>query len=712
MLTFEGPVVCAVIGRTRHRMMQAEIQEAAKQGAKLIELRLDFLAKPPDFKRLLQNRPCPMIATFRRQVDGGRWTNTEEQRFMLIRQAIVAGFDFVDLEIDIIDRIPRFGKVQRIISFHNMREMPENLETLHAEMCAKDVDVVKIVATAQQPGDNLRMMALMKNASKPTVAFCMGDLGTCSRVLGLRLGMPFTYAAFNKERQIAPGMLSYQELLKMYHVESINAETKVFGVIGDPVSHSLSPLIHNAAFQQLGINAVYLPFRVPRGDLATFLKSFQEIPVQGYSVTLPHKEAAAKLAQEKDDSVTSMGAANTLLAPATDFRATNTDAQAALDSVRANLPLGTDNQPVPLKSRTVLIVGAGGVAHAIAHALHKENVPITITNRTPERGEKLATEVGCRFVEWIARHSVECDTVINCTSVGMHPNLDETPIHHSYLKAGLMVFDTIYTPETTMLIREARQRGCHVLTGVDMFVRQAGLQFELFTGQAAPLELMTKLVRDALSPVRAVRDETKIPTLRPATLEPAPRPPVEASAPPRRAVPTKPKPIVYLIGYRGTGKTSTARLLADKLGWSWLDADEFLQARHGKTIREIFAEEVEKGFRDKEAKLLQELSDYEDHVIATGGGVILRDENRALLKQGIVVWLQAPADVLWQRLQQDAATASKRPDLAQGGLAEIEELLQLRAPLYEECHDFAVNTAEQSPEQVADLIHTWLQQIQ
>src|SRR5206468_4295592 len=144
--------------------------------------------------------------------------------------------------------------------------------------------------TAQQPADNLRLLALIKKSTKPTVAFCMGDLGTASRVLGLRLGMPFTFAAFNKERQIAPGMLSFQELQKIYRVESINAETKVFGVIGDPVSHSHSPLIHNAAFAQLGINAVYLPFRVPRGELGPFLTSFRAIPIQGYSVTIPHKE--------------------------------------------------------------------------------------------------------------------------------------------------------------------------------------------------------------------------------------------------------------------------------------------------------------------------------------------------------------------------------------------------------------------------------------
>ena len=507
MSIVEGPIACAVIGRTRHKMMQAEIQEAAKQGAKLIELRLDYLAKAPDFKRLLEKRTCPMIATFRRQADGGRWSSSEEQRLMLLRQAIVAGFDYVDLEVDIIDKIPRFGNVKRIVSYHDIHEVPERLETLYEQMCEEDADIVKIVVTAQQLSDNLRVLKLLKDAPKPTIAFCMGDLGTCSRLLGLRMGMPYTYGAFNRERQIAPGILAYQELQKIYRVENIKPDTKVFGVIGDPVGHSLSPMIHNAGFRKLGINAVYLPFRVPRGELPAFLKGFQEIPVHGYSVTLPHKEAAAKAAQDKDASTIMMGAANTLIATATGFRAINTDAQAALDSLRANLPIGLDGQQVPLTSRFVMILGAGGVARAVAHALQQERVPITIANRTLERAHKLAEEVGCKFVEWSARHSVVCDTVINCTSVGMHPNLDETPLHHSYLKPGLMVFDTIYTPETTMLVRESRARDCHVLTGVDMFVRQAALQFELFTGQPAPLDSMTRRVRKALSPVHEADEE-------------------------------------------------------------------------------------------------------------------------------------------------------------------------------------------------------------
>ena len=494
-------MICVVIGRTRHKMILIEIQEAAKRGAELIELRLDFLAKAPDFKRLLANKPCPMIATVRRPQDGGRFAGSEEERRMLLRQAIVAGFDWVDLETDVADEIRRFRNVKRIVSYHNLREVPRDLEQIYQKMCGQDPDVVKIAVTAQEPTDNLRVFQLLRGARKPTLAFCMGDLGVASRILAAKYGAPFTYGAFNKERGIAPGLLSFDELRQVYFFDELNREAQVYAVIGDPVAHSLSPLIHNAAFRKLGINAVYVPFRVPRGMLPAFLKEFDAVPVRGYSVTIPHKEAAAAAALEKDPAVSLTQAANTLVRKQNGFAASNTDFAAALESLLANLPQSPDGEPPRLANRSVLLLGAGGVARAVAHALQHQGALVTIANRTVERAESLAAEVGCKFVDWLARHNVMCDTLINCTSVGMHPDVDETPIHASFLKPGLVVFDTVYTPETTLLVKEARTRGCHVITGVDMFVRQAALQFRLFSGKEAPLEIMQSLMKRALSPL-------------------------------------------------------------------------------------------------------------------------------------------------------------------------------------------------------------------
>jgi 3-dehydroquinate dehydratase/shikimate dehydrogenase len=486
-------------------MMLLEIQEAAKQGAQFLEVRLDFLARPPDFKRILAVKPCPMVVTVRRQQDGGRWTRSEEERLMLMRQAIVAGFDWVDLETDVIDLVPRFRNVKRIVSYHNLREMPGNLEELHAKMCQQDADVVKLAVRGETPADNLRVLKLSANSPKPTVAICMGDLGTASRVLAGRFGAPFTYAAFNRERGIAPGILAYDDMKQVYAYDSIKPDSTVYAVVGDPIGHSLSPLIHNAAFRALGMNSIYVPLRVPRGELGAALDLYKAIPISGYSVTIPHKEAAAVLANERHSYVDWTQAANTLVRREDGgFAAHNTDCPAAIESLKGGMDKLEGG--AQLTGRNILMLGAGGAARAIAHGLHREGALLIVTNRTPERAQELAAEVGCRTVDWNARHSVIAEVVINCTSVGMHPNVDESPIHQSFLKPNLVVFDIVYTPETTLLVKEARERSCHVITGVDMFVRQAALQFKLFTGQEPPIEVMKKVVRRALSPV-ALREE-------------------------------------------------------------------------------------------------------------------------------------------------------------------------------------------------------------
>ena len=166
---------------------------------------------------------------------------------------------------------------------------------------------------------------------------------------------------------------------------------------------------------------------------------------------------------------------------------------------------------------------------------------------------------------------------------------------------------------------------------------------------------------------------------------------------------------ISLIGLRGSGKTTIARLLADRLGWSWCDADHVLEERYGKTIRQIFDEEGETSFRDKETAILRELATRSHCVIATGGGVVLRPENRVQLKTGVTIWLTAAPRLLWERMQADTTTAQRRPNLAHGGLAEIEETLRIRQPLYEACADWTVDTTAPMPEQVAEQILTWLQ---
>jgi 3-dehydroquinate dehydratase/shikimate dehydrogenase len=504
--------VLVVIGRTRHKMVVVELQEAVKRGAKFIELRLDFLAKAVDFKRLTPYKQCPWVATLRRPADGGRFSGSEDERQIIIRQAIVSGaFEWVDLETDIAGKVPRFGPVKRIISYHNLTETPQDLDAIYASMLKLDGDVYKLAVLAHTPADVVRVLKLQQAAPKPTVAFCMGDIGQPSRFLALKYGAPWVYAAFNKERGIAPGLPSMEDFRTTYPVRSINADTKVFGVLGDPVGHSLGPLLHNHMFGRLKVNAVYLPFRVPRGQLPQAVEEYEQIPVHAYSVTIPHKEAAAQLAREKEPNVEATGAANTLVRRDDGkFIAANTDYTAAIDSLKAHLAGRAGDGPVTQLSQcAILLLGAGGVARAIAHALHREGAQLTVTSRTQERSHKLAEEVKCKAADWHARHSVYFDVLINCTPVGMHPNVDEAPVHFSVLRPGVTVFDTVYTPETTLLIREARTRGCETITGVDMFVRQAARQFQMFTGLEPDLAMMRSIMRKALSPLTKSLEEAE-----------------------------------------------------------------------------------------------------------------------------------------------------------------------------------------------------------
>jgi 3-dehydroquinate dehydratase/shikimate dehydrogenase len=192
------------------------------------------------------------------------------------------------------------------------------------------------------------------------------------------------------------------------------------------------------------------------------------------------------------------------------WAAYNTDYSAAIDSMLASLSQVKEQEQAvtTLQSRPTLILGAGGVARAIAYALHHEGALINIASRTAERSRKLAEELNCRYLEWTARHSIPAQIIVNCTPVGMHPKVDENPIHPSFLMPGQLVFDTVYTPETTLLIKEARSRGCQIVTGIDFFVRQAAAQFRLFTGKEPPVEAMYKLVKRALSPI-TMKEETE-----------------------------------------------------------------------------------------------------------------------------------------------------------------------------------------------------------
>ena len=494
-------MICVSIGRSRHKHMKAELRHMAECGAKLVELRLDYLTTRINISRLLRDRPADIIITCRREQDGGKFTGTEEQRLMLLRSAIAEGVEYVDLEEDIADSIPRYGKTKRIISYHNFRNTPEDLRGLHTRLASHDADIVKIATMANNPHDNLRMLEMMQQSEMPTVGMCMGDMGTPSRILAGKFGAPFTYATFHHERALAPGQLSFQQMNDIYYYDQIDQDTELYGIIADPVGHSLSPLVHSASFRKAGINAVYVPFRVPAATLERFVEDVPRLGVKGLSVTLPHKETIANFLDKVDPAVKGISAVNTVLFTRDGVVGYNTDYKAAMDCLENALgKIGV--KPSPLKNLKVHVLGAGGVARAVMYGLQKREAVTTISCRTHEKAVTLAKEFGAEAVEWNKRHKIDAGILVNCTPVGMHPNVDDSPYNKAHLKPSMLVFDTVYNPETTLLIKEAKRQGCQIATGVEMFVRQAALQFFLFTGKEAPANLMRETIKRATGPVK------------------------------------------------------------------------------------------------------------------------------------------------------------------------------------------------------------------
>ncbi|MDA7950781.1 MAG: shikimate dehydrogenase [Pirellulaceae bacterium] len=490
-------MICVTIGRGRHQHMIAEHKALVEQGAKLVELRLDYISRNVDLSRLLKDRPGPVVVTCRRREDGGRWRGTEEARQMLLRVAIASGAEYVDLEEDIAEKLPRFGSTKRIVSYHNFQETPEDLDALHARLAMANADIVKIATMANSVDDNLRVLKLIKESTIPTIGLCMGEIGTPTRILNAKFGSPFTYAAFQADREFAPGQISYAEMKKVYHYEKINAETEFYGVIADPVGHSLSPIVHNTAFQHDGLNKVYLPFRVVREDLESFLESCPEFGVKGLSVTIPHKESVLPKIDHQDPSVEEVQSVNTILFTKSGLYGYNTDFQAALVCLAKGV--GAEEIEGAFEGKTALVLGAGGVSKTIANGLHHNGAKVVVTARTDERAERLAGTLGCRVVKWEKRQEIIPDILVNGTPVGMHPNLDETPFDIEHLPPTAVVFDTVYNPERTLLLKQAREANLTAISGAEMFIRQAAMQYRLFTGKKAPKDIMYRVFKSSIS---------------------------------------------------------------------------------------------------------------------------------------------------------------------------------------------------------------------
>jgi len=469
---------------------------SASKHADIVELRIDYIPELQNaltcIEESLKSKTKPVIITNRPEREGGEFTGSEQDRLHLLQKAIDLGADYVDVEYDSIKQITRRNSSKIIISSHNFKETPHNLSKIYDDICQQKPDIVKIVAYANDITDNFRIFELLKSAKVPTISFCMGESGYISRILTSKFGGFLTFASLEKGKESAPGQLTEDELSNIYHFKEINRETTLYGIIGNPVSHSMSPAIHNAAFTEKGINNIYVPLKIT--DIDTFMRECRKIDFQGFSVTIPHKESVLPLLDDLDPNARRIGAINTIVNRNGKLTGYNTDCMAAVMGLECSLK-ETDEI---LNNKKVSIIGAGGAARAIAFGLKEKGCDITIFNRTTERAEKLSHDVKCKFESFEEIHQIDSDILINTTSIGMFPNVDQTPVPKNILKEGMIVFDAVYNPIETRLLQDAKEQGCHTVNGLSMFINQAAEQFRLWTDIDAPIELMTKVVKEML----------------------------------------------------------------------------------------------------------------------------------------------------------------------------------------------------------------------
>lgn len=511
LLPLRLPKLCvAVVGADAADMV--EKAESLIRDNPFLEFRLDYLSRPalalPKIKRFTQYHPhVVVIATCRRVANGGKFRGSVASQLDILAKASAAGCQFLDIELQSASRckpeqLERLrARAALILSYHDFHATKKLEETLE-KMSALPADYYKVVSTATTLYDNVAMMKFLEKQSErhSLIGMCMGEQGIISRVLGVRASSVFTFASVSPEEKTAPGQVTAQELRSTYRIEQVDAATRVYGVVGDPVAHSLSPTIMNAALRRENVNAVYLALHAK--TLKDLLGCVRDIPIHGLSITMPYKEAILHHLDNTDSHTTKIGACNTVVrAQDGKLYGFNTDTAGVVRPLE---------QRIPLEKARILVLGAGGAARAAVFGLKERGAEIYILNRSAGPAQKLAHQARARIIKRAADLKKQAfDVIINATPVGMG-NTRESPLNEDEINTKF-VFDMVYDPVETRLTKLAKGRGAEVIPGIEMFVHQAARQFEIWTGKPAPWDEMLRVVQMALQERAAARDGVKGP---------------------------------------------------------------------------------------------------------------------------------------------------------------------------------------------------------
>jgi 3-dehydroquinate dehydratase/shikimate dehydrogenase len=498
LLPLRLPRVCVAVAASEPNEL-VEKAEGLIRDNPFLEFRLDYISKPalalPKIKHFLEiHSGITVIATCRRLASGGKFRGSIASQLDILAKAAAAGCQLLDVELQTAQKCKpeQLQKLRTraalILSFHDFRGTKKLDGTLE-KMRQFPADFYKVVSTATTLSDNVSMIQFLGRESDnhSIIGVCMGEQGIISRVLGVRAGSVFSFAAVSPGEETAPGQVSAQELRSVYRIEQLDVATRAYGVAGDPVIHSLSPAIMNAAFRRENVNAVYLALHAK--TLKDLLTCVREIPIHGLSITMPYKEAILPFLDNTDSHTTKIGACNTVVrAQDGKLYGFNTDTSGVVRPLERRLST--------LQDAKILVLGAGGAARAAVFGLKERGAEVFILNRSAAPAQKLARRARARSLKRADLKKYVFDVIINATPVGMG-NTRETPLQEKEINARY-VFDMIYDPAETRLLQLAKQRGAQTIPGIEMFVHQAARQFEIWTGKPAPQDDMLQVVTLAL----------------------------------------------------------------------------------------------------------------------------------------------------------------------------------------------------------------------
>ena len=491
--------ICAVVAGRTAADAAGQLLRALRE-TRTVELRLDWLGSRSEIRKVLRwlagkkgkraRSRATLIATCRRRVAGGKFAGSIKDQFEILQEAGRAGCAWLDIEIETAQKLSKRefaalkSEAKILISYHDFKRTPANLKRVTARLLRAGGAAIKIAAHAKDYRDTCRLLQLAR-ANRRVVAIPMGEVGAAARILALRSGSALAYAPV--EESTAPGQISLSAMKALYRADRIDRRTRVYGVIGNPVHHSLSPLMQNAAFEERHMDAVYVPFLVR--DLRDFLGAIPEFGVLGFSVTIPHKQAILKHLDDCDPLAAAIGAVNTVVVrDGGKLFGYNTDYVRVLRALESQ---------VALAGSSVLILGAGGAARAVAFALARAGAAVCICARRPANAKELARTLGGEAIARSKLRGEFFDAIVNATPVGMYPNANQSPLQSSELNCRL-VFDLIYRPGRTRLLQLAERRGIETVSGVEMFLAQGMGQWEIWTGERAPEGVMRRAVVVAL----------------------------------------------------------------------------------------------------------------------------------------------------------------------------------------------------------------------